>query len=206
MTADFASEDPDSSLLTSIGARFDHLAVAGPSLAALVAFYRDTLGGEYLYGEVLPVGAIVATFTIGTGRVELMAPTPGSSFFDRFFESTAGRGGVHHLTFFVDDVDVAAAALTARGIATFGLKHITQWSEVFIHPRGNGGVLVQLAKVGDHSGITWATLEDLLVAQRSDENRTEVSESTTPGQTRAPRVSSLPGPTSAPSPTTTPSR
>ena len=97
--------------LATIGARFDHTAVAGPSMSALVAFYGDTLGGVFSHGEVLPIGAVVLTFVLAGGRIELMAPTPGSTFLDRFLESTGGRGGVHHLTFEVRDIDAAVAVL-----------------------------------------------------------------------------------------------
>ena len=152
--------------LAALGARFDHTAVAGPSLTPLVAFYRDVLGGRFSHGEVLPIGAVVATFVLGEGRVELMAPTPGSTFFDRFFESTGGRGGVHHLTFEVDDLDAALRALHERGITTFG--HVTDpdgiWSEVFVHPRDNAGVLVQLAQIGDIDSVVGHDLEPLLAA------------------------------------------
>ena len=152
--------------LASLGARFDHTAVAGPSLAPLVAFYRDVLGGVFSHGEVLPIGAVVVTMVVGEGRIELMAPTPGSTFFDRFLESTGGRGGVHHLTFEVDDLDAAVAGLTARGITTFG--HVTDpdgiWSEVFVHPRDNGGVLVQLARIGDLDSVVQHDPEPLLAA------------------------------------------
>ncbi len=154
--------------LASLGARFDHTAVAGPSLAPLVAFYRDVLGGRFSHGEVLPIGAVVATFELGDGRVELMAPTPGSAFFDRFFESTGGRGGVHHLTFAVDDLDAAVRSLHERGIATFG--HVTDpggiWSEVFVHPRDNGGVLVQLAEIGDIDSVVLHDLDTILAASQ----------------------------------------
>lgn len=154
--------------LASLGARFDHTAVAGPSLAPLVAFYRDVLGGRFSHGEVLPIGAVVATFELGDGRVELMAPTPGSAFFDRFFGSTGGRGGVHHLTFAVDDLDAAVRSLHERGIATFG--HVTDpggiWSEVFVHPRDNGGVLVQLAEIGDIDSVVLHDLDTILAASQ----------------------------------------
>ena len=106
------------------------------------------------------------TVVLGEGRVELMAPTPGSTFFDRFFASTAGRGGVHHLTFAVDDLDAAVASLQARGITIFG--HVRDpegiWSEVFVHPRDNGGVLVQLAQIGDLDSVVVHELEPLLAA------------------------------------------
>jgi methylmalonyl-CoA/ethylmalonyl-CoA epimerase len=58
---------------------------------------------------------------------------------------------MHHLTFQVDDIDAAVSAHNARGIETFGLVHDRVWSEVFVHPRSNGGVLVQLAQFGDYT-------------------------------------------------------
>ncbi len=33
--------------LAALGARYDHTAVAGPSLEVLVGFYRDVLGGRF---------------------------------------------------------------------------------------------------------------------------------------------------------------
>lgn len=149
--------------LRSIGARYDHTAIAGPSMTPLVAFYRDTLGGEFSHGEILPIGAVVLTYRLGGSKIELMAPTPGSSFFTKFFAATEGRGGVHHLTFQVDDIDAATEALHARGIETFGLLHDPVWSEVFVHPRSNGGVLVQLAQFGDFSSVVRKD-EDVLIA------------------------------------------
>lgn len=150
--------------LAHAGARYDHTAVAGPSLAPLVAFYRDVLGGQFVYGEVLPIGAVTAVFRLGEGRIELMAPTPGSTFFDRFFQATGGRGGPHHITFAVDDIDAAVAVLDAHGVAHFGLSHDIEgvWSEVFVHPRDNGGTLVQLAQIGDVSGVVSRSLDELV--------------------------------------------
>lgn len=150
--------------LESVGARYDHTAIAGPSMAPLVAFYRDTLGGTFSHGEVLPIGSVVMTYLLGGSKIELMAPTPGSQFFDRFLDSTDGRGGVHHLTFQVDDIDAAVAVLHARGIETFGLVHDPVWSEVFVHPRANGGVLVQLAQFGDFSSVVRKDEDALLAA------------------------------------------
>jgi len=152
--------------LASIGARYDHTAVAGRSLAPMVAFYRDVLGGTFRYGEVLSIGAVTAVFSLGDGKIELMAPTPGSTFFDRFFTGNGGRGGQHHITFDVDDIDAAVALLDAHGVAHFGLAHdpAGYWSEVFVHPRSNGGVLVQLAQIGDFSDVVSKDLDALLAA------------------------------------------
>jgi methylmalonyl-CoA epimerase len=150
----------------AVGARYDHTAVAGPSLAPMVTFYRDVLGGTFRYGEVLPIGAVTAVFSLGDGKIELMAPTPGSTFFDRFFAGNAGRGGQHHMTFAVDDIDAAVAVLDAHGVEHFGLAHDPTgfWSEVFVHPRSNGGVLVQLAQIGDFGDVVTKDLDALLAA------------------------------------------
>lgn len=153
-----------SDALTTIGARYDHTAVAGPNIAPMVEFYQNVLGGVFSHGEVLPIGVVVMTFKIGDGRIELMAPTPGSTFFDRFFASTAGRGGMHHITFAVDDINSAIAFLSERGIETFGIHHDPIWSEVFVHPRANGGVLVQLAQIGDLDSVVRRDLDGLIAA------------------------------------------
>jgi len=162
-----ATTDPNlAAALRSVGARYDHTAVAGRSLAPMVTFYRDVLGGTFHHGEVLPIGAVTAVFLLGDGKIELMAPTPGSTFFDRFFAGNGGRGGQHHITFAVDDIDAAVAVLDAHGVEHFGLVHDPSgfWSEVFVHPRSNGGVLVQLAQIGDFSDVVTRDLDALLAA------------------------------------------
>ena len=161
---DLTAEGHLAPTLASLGARFDHTAVAGPSLTPLLAFYRDVLGAEFRYGEILPIGAVVVAMFLGDTKIELMAPTPGSTFFDAFFAATQGRGGVHHLTFEVPDIDEAHAVLRAHGVSTFGLAYDDFWSEVFVHPRANGGVLVQLAQIGDYSTVVGRDLDTLIAA------------------------------------------
>ena len=77
-----------------IGARYDHTAIAGPSMAPLVAFYRDTLGGEFSHGEILPIGAVVAH--LPPRRVEDRADGTDARLVvlrPKFFAATDGRGG-----------------------------------------------------------------------------------------------------------------
>jgi methylmalonyl-CoA/ethylmalonyl-CoA epimerase len=161
---DARATDRDPLAGSGVTARYDHTCIAGPSMAPLLATYRDLLGGVFSHGEVLPVGAVVVTLVLGDGRIELMAPTPGSTFLDGFLAGTGGRGGVHHVMFAVDDIDEAVAALDARGVAWFGLDRSPEWSEVFVHPRDNGGLLVQLAQVGDLSSVVRTDLDGLLAA------------------------------------------
>ncbi len=155
-------------LLAGVDARTTTSRSPVPRCPGLLAFYRDTLGGRFTHGEVLEIGAVVATLLVGDAEVELMAPTPGSTFFDRFFAATDCRGGLHHITFTVPDLAAAVRVLTTRGVRrTFGLSHDEHWSEVFVHPRDNGGVLLQLAQVGpDVMDLATHDLDALLAAAR----------------------------------------
>lgn len=148
------------------GARFDHVCVAGPSLRRLLTTYADAVGGRFRYGEVLPLGAVVATVEYaGGGHVELMAPTPGSTFLASFLDRTGGLGGLHHVTWIVPDLPAAVAALRAHGIEVFGERYDDPiWSEAFARPASNGGVLLQLAVPGPDVAAPMVTDLSLLLA------------------------------------------
>ncbi len=150
--------------LTSAGATFDHVAVAARRIRDLLPVYRDLLGGAFAGGgDNSRVGyrGLQLAFP-GGGRVELLEPLTGSTFFDRFFE----RGGaVHHLTFKVDDVRGAIERLGALGFTpTSPYLKDDDWQEVFVHPREASGVLIQIVQVGaGHGPRTHGfSLEDVL--------------------------------------------
>ncbi|HEX4815599.1 MAG TPA: VOC family protein [Nonomuraea sp.] len=156
--------------LDGLGVNFDHTAVAAPRIRDLLPIYHDLLGGRHLGGggdnRVAGFRALQLTYANG-GKVELMEPLAGSTFFDSFFELTRGRGGVHHLNFHVDDLDVAVARLTARGYRLHGLNRSDpRWQEVFLHPKEAHGVLIQLARPGPRDPGDWrATLVEVLSGQ-----------------------------------------
>jgi methylmalonyl-CoA/ethylmalonyl-CoA epimerase len=146
----------------------DHVAVAGPSIAALLPLYRDALGGRFVYGGIdEDPGFRTATFEYGDGRkIELLDPTPGSGFLDSFLRRTGGAGGLHHITFRVPDMAPAAAELDAHGVPYFGLRvGDAIWNELFIHPRDGSGVLIQLAQVGPEWEAVLAASTEAIVKQ-----------------------------------------
>lgn len=152
------------------GARFDHVCVAGPSLRRLLETYGDAVGGRFVYGEVLPLGAVVATMEYaGGGHVELMAPTPGSTFLASFLARTGGLGGLHHVTWLVPDLRAAVASLRAHGVEVFGERYDDPvWSEAFARPASNGGVLLQLATPGSDATAPLVTDVAVLLAAAAD--------------------------------------
>jgi len=83
----------------------------------------------------------------GDSMIELLEPTSAESTVARFLEK---RGeGIHHLSFYVQDID---AALTRAAEAGFELidrsaragSHGTRIA--FLHPRSLGGVLVEFCE------------------------------------------------------------
>ena len=152
-------------LLQSVGAIFDHVAHAVPSIRDLLPLYRDILGGEVAGGGFNDWGGHLGVhFTFpGGGRVELLEPVqPESSSVGRFLERNP-RGGLHHLTFKVSDLR-AALAVVAGGYETFGTRvDEPSWQETYLHPRSTGGVLIQL--VQSYPGLPPAfdrSLEEIL--------------------------------------------
>lgn len=135
-------------LRLSLGLAFDHVAIAAPRLRDLLPLYVGALGGRFVMGSDNPdVGWRLVRLGLEAGAVvELMEPLAGSSFFDSFFARTGG-GGMHHLTFVVDDVVRGAELLRAHGYAPMrDPDPAAPYHEVFLHPRTTGGVLLQLQR------------------------------------------------------------
>jgi methylmalonyl-CoA/ethylmalonyl-CoA epimerase len=153
-----------------LAAQLDHAAVAAPRIRELLPLYRDLLGGQLLNGGDNPrVGyrALQLEFPVG-GRIELMEPLQGSTFFDRFF---ARGGGLHHVTFKVDDIQAAIDAVKEIGYTPTGVYlDSPDWREAFLHPREAAGVLVQLAQAapGFPPPPGDMTVEDILAGHGAD--------------------------------------
>lgn len=148
-------------------ARLDHVAVAAPRLRDLLPLYRDLLGGRFLGGgDNVRVGYRACQLAFVEGKIELMEPLSGSSFLDRFFER---GGGMHHITFKVDDLGAAIAALEDAGLTPTGVyRGDPRWQEAFLHPKDNAGVLVQIAQAAPDyppSDPGDQTVEDLLAGR-----------------------------------------
>jgi methylmalonyl-CoA/ethylmalonyl-CoA epimerase len=78
----------------------------------------------------------------GTGHFELLEPYDDRSYLHKFLEDKGP--GLHHVTFEVEDAEVAAQAITDFGIEPFGgVTRSHGWVETFIHPKDSGGVLFQ---------------------------------------------------------------
>ena len=165
MNAPKQASGDDSTILQSIGAVFDHSAHAVPSIRSALSLYRDLLGGTVVVGGINPWGghlAIQLEYPQG-GRIELLEPVErDSSSVGRFLERSP-RGGLHHLTFKVDDLAAALDVVTSAGFTPFGtMLDQPSWKETYLHPRQTGGVLIQLAQARRGFPRLERPLEELL--------------------------------------------
>jgi methylmalonyl-CoA/ethylmalonyl-CoA epimerase len=125
--------------------RLDHVAVAVRKVEERLGLYRDLLGLpleriEEVAGEKVKV----AILGQGAGRIELVEPLQEGSSVHRFLEE---RGeGIHHLCFLVDSLDETCRILDAAGYRLAGgIRAGSEGTRIaFLHPRGTGGVLIEL--------------------------------------------------------------
>jgi methylmalonyl-CoA/ethylmalonyl-CoA epimerase len=124
--------------------KIDHLGIAVPSLDRAIAAY-EALGFRLEKIHDVPTEKVRAAFLpVGESRLELLEPTEPSSVIARFLEK---RSGLHHVCVLVDDLDAALATMKARGVPL-----LDETSRIgaggcrvaFVHPRGAGGVLLEL--------------------------------------------------------------
>jgi methylmalonyl-CoA/ethylmalonyl-CoA epimerase len=156
----------EAGLADELGATFDHVAVAGRRIRDMLPLWRDTLGGRFVVGADNPeIGWRAVRLELGgIWCVELIEPLPGSAFLDSYLRHRP-EGGLHHVTFFVDDVRAAFERFAGRGYEPFGADH--EWFQMFVHPNRAGGVLLQLMRRMSHGQDyrSVMTVEDVLAGR-----------------------------------------
>jgi methylmalonyl-CoA/ethylmalonyl-CoA epimerase len=126
--------------------KIEHLGIAVRNLDEAEALYTKLLGVEpYKREEVESEGVITSFFACGPNKIELLYGTNADSPVAKFIEK---RGeGIHHVAFAVDNIQVEIDRLKSEGFILIHEKpkegaddkHIA-----FLHPKGTGGVLVEL--------------------------------------------------------------
>lgn len=128
------------------GTRIAHIGVAVRALDAVLPFYRDVLGLPEAPLDDAD-GARIAGLEAGEPLVELLQPELADSPIAKFIDK---RGpGIHHVCFYVDDLDGTLARAKAAGITVIDeVPRIGAEGKriAFMHPKSTGGVLVELSE------------------------------------------------------------
>lgn len=128
--------------------QIDHVGIAVDDLEAAVEHYRRTLGVEAAHREVMDdQGVEEVLFPVGASFIQLLGSLGAETPVGRFLEQ---RGpGVHHVAYRVDSVAGALDHLRREGVRLVdetprpGSRGTTI---AFVHPKGMGGVLVELVE------------------------------------------------------------
>ncbi len=127
----------------------DHIGIAVTSIAEARRFYEALGLAVEAIEEVPHEGVRVAMIPVGNTRIELLEPLAPESTVGRFL---VRRGpGIHHVCLATDDVAADSAALRAAGLPLLRDEPTAGagGSQVqFVHPKGAGGVLYELAERG----------------------------------------------------------
>ena len=131
--------------------KLNHVAIVVPDLAAAMATYRDTLGGEVSEPLSLPDHGVTTVFVnLSNTKIELLHPLNEDSPIAGFLERNPS-GGIHHVCYEVEDIFAARDKLKAEGARILGDGEPKTGAHgkpvLFLHPKDFCGTLIELEQV-----------------------------------------------------------
>lgn len=127
----------------------EHIGIAVSKLDEVIPYYEQILGTKcYSIEEVADQKVRTAFFKVGQTKIELLEPTCPESTIAKWLEKNP-RGGVHHIAFNVDNVQVALTECEENGIQLIDKtprKGAENLSIGFLHPKSTHGVLTELCE------------------------------------------------------------
>ncbi len=131
--------------------QINHIAIVVADLDAATRQWRDMLGAEISNPQILKEHGVRVVFVhSANGQVELMEPYGDSSPIAGFLRRNPD-GGMHHICYEVDDIDIAQQNLTAKGARVLGDGSVKTGAHgnpvLFLHPKDFNGTLIELEQV-----------------------------------------------------------
>jgi methylmalonyl-CoA/ethylmalonyl-CoA epimerase len=130
--------------------RIHHLGVAVQDLEQAFDTYSRLFGAELEHRDRLEgQGVDAIAVTVGDSRVELLGALSEDTPIGRFL---AKRGpGMHHVAYWVDDIDAAVADLSRQGVQLIDeipRRGLYGLQVAFVHPDSVHGVLAEVVSDG----------------------------------------------------------
>ena len=128
-----------------------HIAIVVADLDVAAVQWREMLGAEVSAPQILRDHGVRIAFVHSENcRVELMEPDGDTSPIAGFLQ-TNPNGGMHHICYEVDDIDIARQSLEAKGARVLGNGLVKTGANgnpvLFLHPKDFNGTLIELEQV-----------------------------------------------------------
>ena len=128
--------------------RINHIAIAVPNLDAAAAHWQDQLGADIGAPQILIDHGVRIAFVHSTnGQVELMEPYGEKSPIAGFLKRNP-EGGMHHICYEVESIDIACKSLVKKGARLLGDGKVKIGGHgnpvLFLHPKDFNGTLIEL--------------------------------------------------------------
>jgi len=126
--------------------RLAHVGIVTQDAEDLARLLGDVLGIAITARDRDEERGLAFVFLGDNPALELIQPLREGTAVDRFLAER--KGGLHHIAFWVDDLDEAVARLTAQGyrVVDGPRKGALGHTIAFLHPRDTGYVLVELVQ------------------------------------------------------------
>ena len=128
--------------------RIEHLGIAVNNLDSANNLYTKLLGTAPYKGEIVESeGVATSFFQVGESKIELLESTDPNSAISRFIDKKGE--GIHHVAFEVDDILSEIERMKSEGFVVLNdkpKKGADNKFVCFIHPKGTGGVLIELCQ------------------------------------------------------------
>lgn len=126
----------------------DHVGIAVGDLKQAIKTYEKILNRKLIKTETVESEKVeTAFFETGQSKVELLGPTDPSSVIQKFIDKKGE--GIHHVAFEVDDIHKEMERLKDEGFTVLNekpKKGADNKLVVFVHPKDNHGVLIELCQ------------------------------------------------------------
>jgi methylmalonyl-CoA epimerase len=131
--------------------KIHHVGIAVRNLNEAMNFFEKTYGAETISRKVFPeLKQESALIAMGECQFELAMSTDPEGVMAKFIEK---RGeGIHHVSVEVDDLKNEIQHLEKQGLTVFGEKNVGEITVVYVHPKNNYGILVEIIAKNDEPG------------------------------------------------------
>ncbi len=130
--------------------KIHHVGVVVPNLEQGLKFWRDSLGLRFTKSATIEEqGVRAALLRVGESEIELLEPINPDGGVGKFLARRGG--GLHHVCFETDNVELELDAARAKQVPLIDQKPRVGLAGMicFLHPKATRGVLVEYAQPMD---------------------------------------------------------